>query len=58
MKGQEKTKAQLINERKLEYDREELLSMLITAIHPNGIPKVMTQSGFFGYSLNGRGELS
>ncbi len=55
MKGQEKTKAQLINERKLEYDREELLSMPITAIH---MPKAMTRSGFFGYSLNGMGELS
>ena len=58
MKGQEKTKAQLINERKLEYDREELLSMPITAIHPNEMRKVMTRSCFFGYSLNRRGELS
>jgi len=58
MKGQEKTKAQLINERKLEYSREELLSMPITATHPNNMPKAMTRSCFFGYSLNGRGELS
>ena len=43
---------------RLEYSREELLSMPITAIYPNEMPKVMTRSGFFGYSLNGRGELS